>query len=371
VLLILLSGFLGAGKTSTLIAGAKAFERSGRCVAAITNDQGTDLVDTQLVQARLGAADQIAGGCFCCRFDELAAVLSATIDRGCADVTIAEAVGSCTDITATVVRPLLRSYGEALEIGPVTTIVDPVRFVQFDRQWSSIDPEPDVAYLYRKQLEDAGVVAINKADRFGDHENRLLREGVRGRCSHAEVLSYSALSGAGLDRLIQLWGTPQKRPAPDPDVDYERYGRAEAELAWLNRVVQLMPGDGIREFSPGSWSECFLEALTQSCRRAGLPIGHIKVRVGTERGATKASVVGGDDSIHFDERRLGNTERALATINARVECGPVGLERLVDDAVAHAGVSCGTVAYVMRGNAFRPAQPEPVFRISASGDSAV
>ena len=43
---VALSGFLGAGKTTTLITAAKLLEKTGRQVAVVTNDQGTDLIDS-------------------------------------------------------------------------------------------------------------------------------------------------------------------------------------------------------------------------------------------------------------------------------------------------------------------------------------
>ncbi len=45
--LIPFTGFLSSGKTTTAIATANALQEQGHRVAVITNDQGTDLVDTQ------------------------------------------------------------------------------------------------------------------------------------------------------------------------------------------------------------------------------------------------------------------------------------------------------------------------------------
>jgi hypothetical protein len=74
-------------------------------VAIITNDQGRALVDTALCQRDGGEVREIVGGCFCCRYDELEAALVGAAESG-ATVVIAEAVGSCTDLDATVLSPL-------------------------------------------------------------------------------------------------------------------------------------------------------------------------------------------------------------------------------------------------------------------------
>jgi len=46
-----IGGFLGAGKTSLILAAAGVLERKGLHVAVVLNDQGDDLVDTHLVQS--------------------------------------------------------------------------------------------------------------------------------------------------------------------------------------------------------------------------------------------------------------------------------------------------------------------------------
>jgi G3E family GTPase len=62
-----IGGFLGAGKTTLILAAAGVLQRHGVRVAAVLNDRGDDLVDTHLVQAHCVHADQVAGGRFCCR----------------------------------------------------------------------------------------------------------------------------------------------------------------------------------------------------------------------------------------------------------------------------------------------------------------
>jgi len=66
--LIIVGGFLGAGKTTLILAAALA-DRGLRS-AIILNDQGESLADTELARASGFAAGEVTGGCFCCRFSE-------------------------------------------------------------------------------------------------------------------------------------------------------------------------------------------------------------------------------------------------------------------------------------------------------------
>src|SRR5690606_9968454 len=124
-----LGGFLGAGKTTTMLAAARLLEAAGVTVSVVTNDQGGDLVDTTVASTVVDDVDEVTGGCFCCRFDDLAGVITRLENDVAPSVVLAEAVGSCTDLQSTVVRPLRHFYGDRLEVAPLTVVVDPLRYV--------------------------------------------------------------------------------------------------------------------------------------------------------------------------------------------------------------------------------------------------
>lgn len=104
----MIGGFLGAGKTTTVGRLAKHLSDQGLRVGLITNDQAGGLVDTKLLRGQGFATEEIAGGCFCCRFNTLVEAAARLNDATKPDVFIAEPVGSCTDLVATVTYPLRR-----------------------------------------------------------------------------------------------------------------------------------------------------------------------------------------------------------------------------------------------------------------------
>src|SRR3977135_4473125 len=68
---IMIGGFLGAGKTTAVAALAQHLTQAGLRVGLITNDQGSELVDTAMLRAKGFSTEEIPGGCFCCRFNSL------------------------------------------------------------------------------------------------------------------------------------------------------------------------------------------------------------------------------------------------------------------------------------------------------------
>ena len=67
----MIGGFLGAGKTTAVARLARHLTDQGKRVGLISNDQSSGLVDTALLRSKGFSVEEIAGGCFCCRFNSL------------------------------------------------------------------------------------------------------------------------------------------------------------------------------------------------------------------------------------------------------------------------------------------------------------
>jgi G3E family GTPase len=159
----MVGGFLGAGKTTAVARLAQHLTSRELRVGLITNDQGSELVDTAMLRARGFTTEEIPGGCFCCRFNSLMEAAQRLTVATRPDVFIAEPVGSCTDLVATVTYPLRRIYGDDFSIAPLSVLVDPVaRRVLGPEEGGKFSSK--VLYIYRKQLEEADIVVINKID---------------------------------------------------------------------------------------------------------------------------------------------------------------------------------------------------------------
>ena len=158
-----LGGFLGAGKTTLILAASRILQSRGMRPAAILNDQGSELVDTHAVGAAAIAADQVTGGCFCCRFSDLIDAAH-RLHAHAPDVIFAEAVGSCTDISATTLQPLKLYYGHEFRLAPYSVLVDPQRA----REFTAADPAGDLPFLFRTQLDEADLICFTKSDLHHD-----------------------------------------------------------------------------------------------------------------------------------------------------------------------------------------------------------
>ncbi len=219
--LILVGGFLGAGKTTLLLAAGARLRAMGRRAGVILNDQGEELVDTRLAQAAGFAAEEITGGCFCCRFSDFITAVQRFQSASAPEFILTEPVGSCTDLSATILQPIKRFYGDRFRLAPLTVLVDPARA----RELLGPNADPLAAYLFRQQIAEADIVRYSKADL---HQSFPPLAGISAR-------PLSAHTGAGIvEWLDEVLSGEVRAGERLLDIDYARYAEAEAALGWLN-----------------------------------------------------------------------------------------------------------------------------------------
>ncbi|MET0298101.1 MAG: GTP-binding protein, partial [Flavitalea sp.] len=168
----LLTGFLGSGKTTAIWQAAQHLINQKIKTGIITNDQGNKLVDGGLFKHLDIPNREVVNGCFCCNYTELDANISSLAAEAATEVIFAESVGSCTDIVATVLKPLLKFRTDARVT--VSTFADS-RLLQMmlDNNANSFDES--VRYIYLKQLEEASVIVINKVDLINEKQLSSLK----------------------------------------------------------------------------------------------------------------------------------------------------------------------------------------------------
>src|SRR5438094_6640272 len=167
---VMLGGFLGAGKTTAMARLARHYMNRGQRVGLVTNDQAQDLVDTNSLRAQGFAVEEVAGACFCCRFDDLVGKVGLLQEGERPDVILAEPVGSCTDLVATVVQPLRDLYGERFEVAPYPVLFKPSHGLRILRNHAHSGFAPKAAYIFRKQLQDADAIVLNRIDKISPRE---------------------------------------------------------------------------------------------------------------------------------------------------------------------------------------------------------
>jgi CobW/HypB/UreG, nucleotide-binding domain len=339
---VLVGGFLGSGKTTLILAAARELQRRGLRSAMVWNDQGTDLVDSRYADLSGMQSGEVTGGCFCCRLSQLIDAIG-DLRAYAPDVIFAEPVGSCSDLAATVLRPLL-AYSDTYQLSPLTVLVDPLRA----RSMLTADADPGMRFLFEKQLQEADLVCFTKSDLYPEYP----------QTGAAHVRQLSAKSGQGVAPwLNEVLSGAIATGHQALEIDYAQYARAEAALAWLNLRAVFEP-KSLR--TPAMLVGPLLDHLDAALSAAQIPIAHLKAIVTSPTGFLKAAIVanGQEPEVegNLDASPAGKLELLL---NLRAVGEPAQVREIVerelhllDGGLTQCAVDC-----------FSPAAPVPEQRM--------
>jgi len=364
VKLIFVGGFLGSGKTTALAGLARRLVQKNRRVGIITNDQTENLVDTVIVREMLSElgvpVEEVVKGCFCCRFDELINEMEKILAHD-PDVLMGEPVGSCTDFVAAVANPIKIHYKDAFKFAPFSTMVDPDRVRELLLEETPTTFPEEVSYLFKKQLEEADIIALNKIDSISQQETERLVSLINKAYPEKTVTTVSAREGEGMDDWLEdlLSGRPGANTVLR-QIDYDRYAAAEAVLGWLNAAIMLNAKDS---FEATEFSRRLALRLQEAFKEKNAGIGHLKFLI-TSGGKTMwTNVTNLSAEPLMSGEPLGSLSKGTLVLNARVRLEPEDLERMVKQILGRLFEEMNIRSEEVDFQCFSPAYPEPPYLV--------
>lgn len=359
---VMIGGFLGAGKTTAIARLAQHYVDQGLKVGVVTNDQAYDLVDTHSLRAQGFRVGEVPGACFCCKFNDLIATSDQLQQTEIPDVIIAEPVGSCTDLVATVIEPLRNLHGNQYELAPLAVLLKPEHGQKILRGEGGLGFSPKAAYIFLKQIEEADIVVINKVDKLSDNERIELVSLLQARWPGKQILAISARHGDGFPQLVEAIGAASERHQQFMEVDYDIYAEGEAELGWLNCQATFDKQDG-----PLVLDEVLItlvNRLREALVRQDAEPAHLKVlgQIGEDTGI--ANLVGSDAGVELSLASHAKASKLELIVNARVAMAPEELEGVVRQVVEQVAAQYDAVSAIQGMQRFRPGRPVPTHRVT-------
>jgi Ni2+-binding GTPase involved in maturation of urease and hydrogenase len=353
---ILVGGFLGSGKTTGVVTACQLLRAENRTFAVITNDQGDQQVDRAYVESLGIESREVSNGCFCCNYNELDQHLKQLTKATRPEFIFAEAVGSCTDMLATVVRPL-RKFNPGISTQLCVFLDAELLSAIIENKASFISES--VRYIYKKQIEEAEVLLVNKIDRITQSQQSMLRDILLGEYPASQVLfqnSLEEISSMPWLNVVKDGGRPSDGRILD--IDYEVYGKGEAELAWVNKSLNLTTYDN----DAPRVVRALIGRIFDQLQEQRLVIGHLKFFLDSPSGSQKISFTTTSTSSSVTVS-LPDTDRIQLMINARVQTSPASLLAIINAAIEWASprFNCS----IEDGNtaSFAPGFPKPTHRI--------
>lgn len=194
-----ISGFLGAGKTTSMIAFSREINRRGQETAAIlANDLGAgNIVDAEFCAAAGVMTLPISGGCICYQHENLVGKMH-QLEAAGADVIFSDIPGCGIGAMDHVYLELEEKEPDEFELLPFTCIVDPERLRMVLPENADLNLPEEMKFLLDAQMAEAELIVLNKTDTIGEEEAEAIISFIRAIYPQTPVMAMSAMKGTGV-----------------------------------------------------------------------------------------------------------------------------------------------------------------------------
>ena len=332
------SGFLGAGKTTSMIAFAREIKRRGLGnPAIIANDLGAgNIVDAEFCAAAGVMTLPVSGGCICYQHENLVGKIH-QLEAAGADIIFSDIPGCGIGARDHVYMELEEKEQGEVHLMPFTCIVDPERIRMIMPEQADINLPEEMKFLLDAQMAEADLIVLNKTDTISEAEAQRICEFITDIYPKTPVMTMSAMKGTGVGEVADYL-LENRSAAEHREIGYESQAFIDAEnrLSWFNTRVYMQQRED-RNLDFNIVIGDIFEGIREGLKKHDSNVPHLKMfAADSEEELTdffKASMTGVDYDVEYD-RRLQRRYSALSLIiNARCAADPVVMADIVDDAV--------------------------------------
>lgn len=337
---MVVSGFLGAGKTTTMIALAETMNKTYGETAIIANDLGANLVDTSLTQTTGCTVTEIANGCICYQMDNVVDQIRRLRDKSQAVFVMSDIPGCGVGALGHVYYPLAADHADEFTLAPFTVIVDPERLRMIMPEQADINLPEELVYLLQLQLEEADLVVLNKCDLLSPQDQERYKDFLKTAVPDVPLFCISAKERTGIEELAAFITSHTSACKNFSIDDNQKFLDAEAKLTWYNRRIYLKSDKGEAiDFNPVV--EDLIEEIRLGLIERKRNVPHLKTfatagdneEAQSQGDFSKASLIGVDYDIEYAQQFTEKHRAIRMIINARAVCESRPLARLMDDAL--------------------------------------
>lgn len=331
---MVVSGFLGAGKTTSMVALADYINANYGKASVITNDLGAkNLVDAKYSKACGCDITELTGECICYQTENLVDRLRRLMDYEHNNLVMSDIPGCGVGALDHVYHKLDKEYHGEFELAPFTVIADPERLRTIIPEQADINLPEEMNYLFRAQLQEADVVVLNKIDLLTDNEIETYLKFLGHFCPDAEVFAISAKNKTNICQIADyIMAHDAQLKTVDIGYGGPEFIAAEQKLSWYNRQLYVKICCGT--FDGNAFLGSLVESIRAKLKYKHRNVPHLKVYAdGVDGTACKISLLGVDYDLQFDSR-LGQPCADLPVIiNARAVCESQLLTEIMDEAL--------------------------------------
>lgn len=337
------SGFLGAGKTTAMIAFARNINaRDLGHGAILANDLGAgNIVDAEFTAAAGITTLPISGNCICYQHENLVDKLH-QLEAAGADVIFSDIPGCGIGALDHVYLELEEKEKGEFDLMPFTCIVDPERMRMVMPESAGLNLPEELKFLLDAQMAEADLIVLNKIDTIDEAKADEIVGFIKSVYPDTPVMTMSAMMGTGVTEVVDHI-LSHRANAKHREIGYgsEAFVAAENRLSWFNTRIYMQQRDE-KNLDFNEVIGDIFEGIRDGLKRNDSNVPHLKMFAADSQDELtdffKASLIGVDYDVEYD-RKLDNEYSALSLIiNARCAAEAETMAEIVSDAVDDAAI---------------------------------
>lgn len=325
---VVFSGFLGSGKTTTMMALTKYFTEHHGKAAMISNDLGKqNLADNKLAVLSGCNASELTGECICYQTENLVDRLDQLFDQETCELVISDIPGFGVGALDHVYHTLQKRYTDRYQLAPFTAIVEPNTVKML-----SSNTGGDLTYILNTQLLEADLIVLNKCDLINEEEKQSMQNYLRATYPQAKVVSISALTGEGLEDLSQvLINDNASMHLPDIGYGGEAFMNSIGKMSEF--YTQYYATVCCNDFDGNDYLMTMAKAIQEEFKAAGAEIPHLKLLAWEPEGDYgKVDLIGVDRTIEVVKTFEKPCTEFAVMLNGTAACPSTVFEKIMTDA---------------------------------------
>ena len=323
------SGFLGSGKTTTMMALTKYFTARHGKAAMISNDLGNqNLADNKLAQLSGCNASELTGNCICYMTETLVERLDKLFDSEGCDLVISDIPGFGVGALDHVYHTLNRDYNGRYQLAPFTVLAEPRTVALLKNKQGG-----DLTYILNTQLLEADLIVLNKCDLLTAQEKEDVLCWLRENYPQAKAIGISALTGDGLEELSQaLMQGSASMHLPDIGYGGPEFGFAMGKMCeFYSQYYATVCCD---DFDGNDYLMALAKRIQADVAAIGCEIPHLKLLAWEPEGDYgKADLLGVDRSIEVTKEFARPCTELAVMLNASAACPAEKLNTIITAAM--------------------------------------
>ncbi len=322
------SGFLGSGKTTTMMALTRYVSAHHGKAAMISNDLGQQsLADNKLAQLSGCNASELTGNCICYITETLVQRLDKLFGEDGCSLVISDIPGFGVGALDHVYHTLHRDYHGRYSLAPFTVLVEPRTVMLLENGGG------DLRYILHTQLLEADLIVLNKCDLLTGPEKEAALIWLRDHYPQADAIGISALTGEGLEELSQALIRGQASMHL-PDIGYggRDFGAAMGKMSEF--YAQYYAAVCCDDFDGNDYLVALAEKIQTEIGALQREIPHLKLLAWEPEGDYgKADLLGTDRPIAVTKKFSGPCTELAVMLNASAVCPGDQLDALMTSAM--------------------------------------